>query len=120
MKDSQIHVFNGNKFSADGWEVCLLKQTNPPYGDVLDKKKFFKEMIKRQMNTLEKIFKCNEQDDNILELNNIVGFKNLLKEYNANDEVIKEYSIKLNTLCYKNNQIAKDTKDTLIINKSIQ
>jgi hypothetical protein len=101
LKDGQIHVYNGNKFSTDGW-------------DVVNKKQFFKEMIKRQMNTLEKIFKCNEDDDNILELTNITGFKNLLKEYNANDEVIKEYSAKLNTLCYKNNQIVKP-KDTLII-----
>jgi len=23
LKDGQIHVFNGNKFSADDWEVCL-------------------------------------------------------------------------------------------------
>ncbi len=95
LNNSQIHVFNGNKFSADGW-------------DILDKKKFFKEMIKRQMNTLEKIFRCNEDDDNILELENISGFKNLLKEYNANDEVIKEYTGILNTLCYKNNHIIKD------------
>lgn len=114
LKDGQIHVYNRNKFSTDGWEVCLQKQTNPPYGDVVNKKQFFKEMIRRQMNTLEKIFKCNEDDDNILELTNITGFKNLLKEYNANDEVIKEYSAKLNTLCYKNNKIVK-AKDTLIV-----
>jgi len=74
-------------------------------------------MIRKQMNTLEKIFRCNEEDDNILELTNITGFKNLLKEYNSNDEVIKEYSAKLNTLCYKNNQIVKP-KDTLIIKNS--
>ncbi len=101
LKDSQIHIYNGNKFSNDGW-------------DILDKKKFFKEMIRRQMGTLEKIFKCNEEDDNILELTNITGFKNLLKEYNANDEVIKEYSAILNRLCYKNNHIVKP-KDSLIL-----
>ncbi len=103
LNNSQIHVFNGNKFSADGW-------------DVVNKKKFFKEMIKRQMNTLEKIFRCNEDDDNILELENITGFKNLLKEYNANDEVIKEYTGILNTLCYKNNHIVKP-KDAQIVKK---
>ena len=32
LKDGQIHVFNGNKFTSDGWEVCLLKQTNPSCG----------------------------------------------------------------------------------------
>jgi hypothetical protein len=32
LKDNQIHVFNGNKFTGDGWEVCLQKQTNPPTG----------------------------------------------------------------------------------------
>ncbi len=108
LNNSQIHVYNGNKFSSDGWEVCLPKQTNLPCRDIVNKKKFFREMIKRQMNTLEKIFKCNEEDDNILELENITGFKNLLKEYNANDEVIKEYTEILNTLCYKNNHIVKD------------
>jgi hypothetical protein len=76
---------------------------------------FFKEMIKKQMNTLDKIFRCNQEDDNILELKNTIGFKNLLREYNDNDEVIKEYTAKLNTLCYKNNQIIKDTKDTICI-----
>ena len=102
LKDSQIHVYNGNKFSLDGW-------------DIMNKKEFFKEMIKKQMNTLDKIFRCNQEDDNILELKNTIGFKNLLREYNDNDEVIKEYTAKLNTLCYKNNQIIKDTKDTLFI-----
>ena len=72
-------------------------------------------MIKKQMNTLDKIFRCNQEDDNFLELKNTIGFKNLLREYNNNDEVIKEYTAKLNTLCYKNNQIIKDTKDTLCI-----
>ncbi len=103
LNNSQIHVYNGNKFSSDGW-------------DIVNKKKFFKEMIKRQMNTLEKIFRCNEEDDNILELENITGFKNLLKEYNANDEVIKEYTDVLNTLCYKNNHIVKP-KDAQIVKK---
>ena len=102
LKDSQIHVYNGNKFSLDGW-------------DIMNKKDFFKEMIKKQMNTLDKIFRCNQEDDNFLELKNTIGFKNLLREYNNNDEVIKEYTAKLNTLCYKNNQIIKDTKDTLCI-----
>ena len=101
LKDKQIHVYNGNKFSADGW-------------DVLDKKKFFKEMLTKQMKTLEKIFKYNEEDDNILEINNIVGFTNLLKEFNANNDVIKEYSDKLNTLCYKNNILVKNTREEKI------
>jgi len=63
-------------------------------------------MIRKQMSTLEKIFKCNEEDDNILELTNITRFKNLLKEYNAI----------LNRLCYKNNHIVKP-KDSLISKK---
>jgi len=98
LKDNQIHVFNGNKFTGDGW-------------DVLDKKKFFKEMLTKQMRTLEQIFKCNEEDDNPLEIDNIVGFTNLLKEFNANNDVIKEYTTKLNTICYKNNSIVKKTLD---------
>ncbi len=98
LKDSQIHVFNGNKFTGDGW-------------DVLDKKKFFKEMLTKQMNTLEKIFRCNEDDDNPLEIDNIVGFTNLLKEFNKNNDVIKEYTNKLNTICYKNNSMVKNTID---------
>jgi len=98
LKDNQIHVFNGNKFTGDGW-------------DVLDKKKFFAEMLTKQMRTLEKIFRCNEEDDNPLEIDNIVGFTNLLKEFNANNDVIKEYTAKLNTICYRNNPIIKNTID---------
>ncbi len=97
LKDNDIHVFNGNKFT-DGW-------------DILDKKKFFKEMLIKQMRTLEKIFKCNEDDDNPLEIDNIVGFTNLLKEFNANSDVIKEYTKKLNTICYKKNHMVKQTID---------
>ncbi len=97
LKDNEIHVFNGNKFT-DGW-------------DVLDKKKFFAEMLTKQMRTLEKIFRCNEEDDNPLEIDNIVGFTNLLKEFNKNNDVIKEYTNILNTICYKNNPIIKNTID---------
>jgi hypothetical protein len=46
-----------------------------------------------------------------LEIDNIVGFTNLLKEFNANNDVIKEYTDKLNTLCYKNNSIIKTSKE---------
>ncbi len=97
LKDNEIHVFNGNKFT-DGW-------------DVLDKKKFFAEMLTKQMRTLEKIFRCNEEDDNPLEIDNIVGFTNLLKEFNKNNDVIKEYTNILNTICYRNNPIVKNTID---------
>ncbi len=103
LKDNDIHVFNGNKFT-DGW-------------DVLDKKKFFKEMLIKQMRTLEKIFRCNEDDDNPLEIDNIVGFTNLLKEFNANSDVIKEYTKKLNTICYKKNHMVKQTIDESKDNK---
>jgi hypothetical protein len=51
LKDGQIHVYNGNKFSGDGW-------------DVIEKKDFFKQMLIKQMRTLEKIKQCNELDDN--------------------------------------------------------
>jgi len=98
LKDGQIHVYNGNKFSGDGW-------------DVIEKKEFFKQMITNQMRTLEKIKRCNDLDDNPLEINNIVGFSNLLKEFNANNDVIKEYTSKLNTLCWKNNPLIKKTKE---------
>jgi hypothetical protein len=101
LKDGQIHVYNGNKFSTDGW-------------DVVEKKDFFKQMLINQMRTLEKIKQCNDLDDNPLEINNMVGFSNLLKEFNANNDVIKEYTTKLNTLCYKNNPIVKKTKDEVI------
>jgi hypothetical protein len=104
LNNGQIHVFNGNKFSADGW-------------DIVDKKEFFKEMLTRQINTLEKIRRYNELDDNPLEINNIVGFANLFKEFNANHNVIKEYTGKLNTLCYKNNPIVKKTKEESKDNK---
>ena len=98
LKDTQIHVYNGNKFSADGW-------------DVVEKKDFFKQMLTNQIRTLEKIKRCNDLDENPLEINNIVGFANLLKEFNANNDVIKEYTTKLNTLCWKNNPIVKKTKE---------
>ena len=98
LKDGQIHVYNGNKFSGDGW-------------DVVEKKDFFKQMLIKQMRTLEKIKQCNDLDDNPLEINNIIGFSNLLREFNANNDVIKEYTAKLNTLCYKNNPIVKKTKE---------
>jgi len=91
-------VFNGNKLTCDGWSI-------------LDKKKFFKEMLTKQMRTLEQIFRCNEEDDNPLEIDNIVGFTNLLKEFNKNNDVIKEYTIVLNRLCYKNNPLVKNTID---------
>ncbi len=97
LNNNQIHVFNGNKFT-DGW-------------DVLDKKKFFKEMLTKQMNTLEQIFKCNEEDDNPLEIDNIVGFTNLLKEFNKNNDVIKEYTNILNNICYRKKHIVKNTID---------
>jgi oligoendopeptidase F len=100
LKDGQIHVYNGNKFSTDGW-------------DVVEKKEFFKKMLTNQMRTLEIIKRCNDLDDNPLEINNMVGFANLLKEFNANNDVIKEYTTKLNTLCYKNNPIVKKTKDEI-------
>jgi hypothetical protein len=89
----------------------LAKANKPAYGDVLDKKKFFAEMLTKQMRTLEKIFRCNQEDDNPLEIDNIVGFTNLLKEFNANNDVIKEYTAKLNTICYRNNPIVKNTID---------
>ena len=54
------------------------------------------------------------EDDNIIQINTENGEVKII-EYNDNDEVIKEYTAKLNTLCYKNNQIIKDTKDTLCI-----
>jgi hypothetical protein len=98
LKDTQIHVYNGNKFSDDGW-------------DVVEKKDFFKQMLTNQIRTLEKIKRCNDLDENPLEINNIVGFANLLKEFNANNDVIKEYTTKLNTLCWKNNPIVKKTKE---------
>lgn len=98
LKDGQIHVYNGNKFSKDGW-------------DVVEKKDFFKQMLKKQMETLKRIYECNDRDDNPLELRNMTGFINLLKEFHANNEVIKEYTTKLNTLCYKNNDFVKQTKE---------
>jgi len=104
LKDGQIHVYNGNKFSGDGW-------------DVVEKKDFFKQMLIKQMRTLEKIKQCNDLDDNPLEINNIIGFSNLLREFNANNDVIKEYTAKLNTLCYKNNPIVKKTKDEFCLPK---
>jgi hypothetical protein len=66
---------------------------------------------KNQIRTLEKIKRCNDLDENPLEINNIVGFANLLKEFNANNDVIKEYTTKLNTLCWKNNPLVKKTKE---------
>ena len=60
------------------------------------------------------IFRCNEEDDNPLEIDNIVGFTNLLKEFNANNDVIKEYTNILNTICYRNNPIIKKTLDDSI------
>ena len=98
LKDGQIHVYNGNKFSVDGW-------------DVVEKKEFFKEMLKKQMQTLKRIYECNDRDDNPLELTNMTGFVNLIKEFHANNEVIKEYTGKINTLCYKNNEVVKNTKE---------
>jgi hypothetical protein len=68
-------------------------------------------MLKKQMETLKRIYECNDRDDNPLELRNMTGFINLLKEFHANNEVIKEYTTKLNTLCYKNNDIVKKTKE---------
>jgi hypothetical protein len=103
LKDGQIHVYNGNKFSADGW-------------DVVEKKEFFKEMLKKQMGTLKRIYDCNDRDDNPLEIRNMTGFVNLLKEFHANNEVIKEYTTKLNTLCYKNNSMIKKTKQEMLEN----
>jgi hypothetical protein len=35
-----------------------------------------------------------------------------VKEFHANNEVIKEYTTKINTLCWKNNPIIKKTKET--------
>ncbi len=66
-------------------------------------------MLTKQMRTVEQIFKCNEEDDNPLEIDNIVGFTNLLKEFNANNDVIKEYTGKVNTICYRKNNMVKQT-----------
>jgi hypothetical protein len=60
----------------------------------------------KQVNLKANAFKCP------LEINNIVGFSNLLREFNSNNDVIKEYTAKLNTLCYKNNPIVKKTNLT--------
>ena len=48
-------------------------------------------MLTRQINTLEKIRRCNDLDDNPLEINNMTGFANLFREFNKNNDVIKEY-----------------------------
>ena len=96
LKDDQIHVYNGNLFTADGWEY-------------MEKKEFFREMLKKQMETLKTIYEQNEMDDNPLELRNLTGFINLLKHFYVNNEVIKEYTERLNTLCYEKNKVAKNT-----------
>ena len=44
----------------------------------------------------------------------MTGFVNLIKEFHANNEVIKEYTGKINTLCYKNNDMIKKTKEMKI------
>jgi len=44
-------VYNKNQFSPDGWEI-------------VEKKEFFEEMMRRQLFTLVNIKNCNDEEDN--------------------------------------------------------
>ncbi len=107
LKDKHIHVHNGYQFSYDGWTI-------------LDKKKFFKDMILKQIEILERVFISNQENGNPLQITNPGEFIGLMQEFAIDNELaIKKYTDKLNTLCYKNSPIIKVTLDDLKKNRNL-
>jgi hypothetical protein len=98
LKNTTIYVYNNDKLSEDGWSI-------------INKKEFFKSMLCKQFQTLLILKDNNDKKQNKLKIKSFVGFNNLVNEFGKDDSIIKEQTEKLNSLCYQNKNIVKNTKN---------
>jgi len=70
-------------------------------------------MIQRQLESLVIYKELNEDADNYLEIDNYIGYNNMIKLMKTDDEVKKEYYDKVVFIAHDNNHIVKNTRSKI-------
>ena len=106
IKDSQLFVYTNSLYSPDGWEL-------------IDKKDFFEKMIEKQIITMEQIKQVNDEEENPLEINNYIGFNNMINAFDTDKIIKNEYIKKINNICYQNSSMIKSIRQIISNQKSL-